>query len=210
MIADKVDVLFPLLNVISLPGYLAEMVTQGVKPGQIQMYQSGYNAQSGDLVSSKVVTFGGPKAGALYNGTVIVANGQTGAFRLPGYQPTDYAEMCNREYQKAGGKKYTATDPNTNSAYGATVGMCTFIRTIARAVEAAGVNPTRKDLANAMENTGEIVVGDDSATFGPGKFTSPNELYQMTWHYPCAKDKIPFDGMCIIPEEDAFPIPTHG
>ena len=44
MIADGVDVLFPLLNVINLPGYLGEMVTQGVKPGQIQMYQSGYNA----------------------------------------------------------------------------------------------------------------------------------------------------------------------
>ena len=40
MIADGVDVIFPLLNVISLPGYLSEMVTQGVKPGQIQFYQS--------------------------------------------------------------------------------------------------------------------------------------------------------------------------
>src|SRR4029453_11455722 len=120
MITDKVDVLFPLLNVISLPGYLNEMVKQGVKPGQIQMYQSGYNAQSGDLVSSKVVTFGGPKAGALYNGTVIVANGATGPFRKPGYKPSEYSEMCNREYQQAGGKTYTAIDPKTNSAYGAT------------------------------------------------------------------------------------------
>ena len=33
MIADGVDVMFPLLNVISLPGYIGEMVTQGVKPG---------------------------------------------------------------------------------------------------------------------------------------------------------------------------------
>lgn len=208
MIADGVDVLFPLLNVISLPGYLNEMVTQGVKAGQIQMYQSGYNAQSGDLVSSKVITFGGAKAGALYNGTVIVANGQTGAFRLPGYKPSAYAEMCNREYQKAGGPKYSAVNPATNSAYGATLGMCTFIRTIARAVESAGVNPTRKDLAAAVEGLGDIVVGDDSNSFGPGKYTSPNELYQMTFHYPCAKDKIPFDGMCIISEKDAFPIPA--
>src|SRR4029078_10911117 len=150
MIADGVNVLFPLLNVISLPASRNEMVTQAVKPGQIQMYQSGYNAQSGDLVSSKVVTFGGAKAGALYNGTVIVANGQTGAFRLPGYKPTAYAEMCNREYQKAGGPKYSAIDPATNSAYGATVVIGTSIRTIARGVESAGVTPTRKELAAAV------------------------------------------------------------
>jgi hypothetical protein len=210
MIADGVDVLFPLLNVISLPGYLNEMVTQDVKPGQIKMYQSGYNAQSGDLVSSKVVTFGGPKAGALYNGTLIVANGATGAFRLPGYQPPEYGEMCNREYQEAGGKKYSAIDPATNSAYGATVGMCTFIRTIARAVEAAGPNPTREDLAAAVEGLGALAVGDEPLSFGPGKYTAPNQLYEMTFHYPCPKDQSPFDGMCITPDGDAFPIPAAG
>ncbi len=143
MIADGVDVLFPLLNVISLPAYLQEMVTQGVKPGEIQMYNSGYNAQSGDLVSSKVIQFGGAKAGALYNGTEIVASGQTGAFRIPGYKPSEFSEMCNREYQEAGGPKYSAVDPDTNSAYGATVGMCAFVRIMARALEAAGPNPTR-------------------------------------------------------------------
>jgi Fe2+ transport system protein FeoA len=210
MITDGVDVLFPLLNVISLPGYLGEMVTQGVKPGQFTMYQSGYNAQSGDLVSSKVVTFGGPKAGALYNGTLIVSNGATGAFRLPGFKPGEYGEMCNREYQAAGGEKYSAIDPASNSAYGATVGMCTFIRTIARAVEAAGVNPTREDLAAAVEGLGALAVGEDPATFGPGKYTAPTQLYEMKFNYPCAKDKSPFDGMCIITEGDAFPIPAAG
>ncbi len=210
MIADGVDVLFPLLNVISLPGYLNEMVTQGVKPGQIQMYQSGYNAQSGDLVSSKILTFGGPEAGALYNGTLIVANGATGAFRLPGFKPDPYGAMCNREYQEAGGPKYSAVDPETNSAYGATTGMCTFIRTIARAAEAAGPNPTREDLAAAMEGLGALAVGEEPLSFGPGKYTAPNQLYEMKFHYPCDPDKIPFDGMCIIPEGDAFPIPTAG
>ena len=81
MIADGVDVLFPLLNVISLPKYLVEMADEGVKPGQIAMYQSDYLAQSGDLVSGKVVEFGGDKAGKLYNGTTIIAGGATG--RVP-------------------------------------------------------------------------------------------------------------------------------
>ena len=117
--------------------------------------------------------------------------------------------MCNREYQEAGGPKYSAVDPETNSAYGATVGMCTFIRIIARAVEAAGPNPTAKDLAAAVEGLGaHRRSAANPASFGPGKYTAPNQLYEMKFHYPCAKDKIPFDGMCIITEGDAFPIPA--
>jgi Periplasmic binding protein len=209
MIADGVNVLFPLLNVINLPAYIEEMVTQGVKPGQVQFYQSGYNAQNGDLVSSKVVTFGGPDAGKLYNGTEIVASGATGAFRLPGFTPNKFSEMCNKEYQAAGGPTYTASDPNTNSAYGATTGSCTFIRLIARAVEAAGPNPTRTELAKAMEGLGAIDTGAEiPGSFAKGKYTAPNSLNKMTYHYPCDPSQKPYDGICILPDGKAFPIPT--
>jgi hypothetical protein len=208
MIADGVDVMFPLLNVISLPGYLSEMATQGVKPGQIQFYNTDYNAQSGDLVSSKVVKFGGEKAGALYNNAEIISSGQTGAFRMPDFEPAEFGEMCNREYQEAGGEKYTADDPETNSAYGATTGTCNFIRIIARAIDAAGPNPTRADLASAVENLGALDGGDVLPSFEPGKYTSPNALYKLRWHYPCAAKDKPFDGICILPERDAFPFPN--
>jgi hypothetical protein len=208
MIADGVDVMFPLLNVISLPGYLSEMATQGVKPGQIQFYNTDYNAQSGDLVSSKVVKFGGEKAGALYNNAEIISSGATGAFRLPDFQPAEFGEMCNREYQAAGGEKYTADDPETNSAYGATVGTCNFLRIIARAIDAAGPNPTRAELASAVENLGALDGGDVLPSFEPGKYTSPNALYKLRWHYPCAAKNKPFDGICILPESDAFPFPS--
>jgi hypothetical protein len=88
--------------------------------------------------------------------------------------------------------------------------MCTFIRVIARAVEAAGPNPTRKDLAAAVEGLGAIDLGGEVGSFGPGKYTAPNQLYQMRFNYPCPKDKIPFDGMCIITEGAGFPIPAGG
>ena len=208
MIADGVDVMFPLLNVISLPGYLSELATQGVKPGQIQFYNTDYNAQSGDLVSSKVVKFGGEKAGALYNNAVIISSGQTGAFRMPDFKPGEFGEMCNREYQEAGGEKYTADDPETNSAYGATTGTCNFIRIIARAIDNAGPNPTRADLANAVENLGALDGAGVPPSFAPGKYTSPNALYKLRWHYPCAAKNKPFDGVCILPESDAFPFPN--
>jgi len=209
MIADGVDVIFPLMNVISMPGYISEMVTQGVQPGDVQFYNTGFNAQSGDLVSSKVIAFGGEEAGALYDGTIIIASGATGTFRLPDFEPSPYSEMCNREYQEAGGDTYTADDPETNSAYGATVGSCTFVRLIARAVDAAGPNPTRADLAAALAGIGAFDQGGEiPGSFGPDKFTAPNQLNKMTFHYPCDEDLIPFDGMCIISEGDAFPFPT--
>ena len=87
--------------------------------------------------------------------------------------------MCNREYQEAGGDSTPPTTPETNSAYGATTGMCTFIRIIARAVEAAGPNPTREDLAAAMEGLGALDIGWRSrAASGPGKYTAPNAAQQ--------------------------------
>ncbi len=208
MIDDGVNVMFPLLNVISLPGYLSEMATQGVKPGQIQFYNTDYNAQSGDLVSSKVVKFGGEKAGALYNNTEIISSGQTGAFRLPNFEPGEFGEMCNREYQQAGGEKYTADDPETNSAYGAVTGTCAFIRIIARAIDDAGPNPTRADLASAVEHLGALDGGDILPSFEPGKYTAPNALYKLRWHYPCPAKDLPYDGICILPEGDAFPFPS--
>jgi hypothetical protein len=209
MITDGVDVLFPLLNVISLPAYIGELVTQGVKPGEMQFYQSSFNAQSGDLVSSKVIAFGGEEAGKLYNKTEMVAPGQTGGFRLPDYAPNEYSEMCNRTYQEAGGDTYEPDDPETNSAYGATVGTCTFIRLIARALDAAGPNPTRADLAAAMENLGAIDLGGVKGSFAPGKYTAPDQLGKSVFNYPCPPNMKPFEhNMCILPEGDLIPIPS--
>jgi hypothetical protein len=211
MIADGVDVLFPLLNVINLPTYIGEMVTQGVQPGDIQMYQSGYQAQSGDLVSSKVIDFSGEEAGRLYNGTVIIDAGNTGAYREPGFEPSEYGEMCNREYQEAGGEKYSPSDPATLSAYGATTGTCSFIRIIARALDAAGPNPTREDIAAAVEGLGGLdAAGDYPGSFGPGKYTAPNVLYKVVFHYPCPDPEDAFgdSGACILPEEGPYPLPT--
>jgi hypothetical protein len=73
----------------------------------------------------------------------------------------------------------------------------------------AGPNPTRQDLAEAVENLG-VIDGDDTIppNFAPGKYTAPNELNRLKWNYPCPPDKKPFDGMCILPEGESFPIPS--
>ena len=118
--------------------------------------------------------------------------------------------MCNREYQEAGGDTSTAQrDPETNSAYGATVGKCTFIRIDraggrSRRAEPDTRGPRGRGRGPRCDRHGD----GDPGSFGPGKYTAPNALNQMKFHYPCPADKIPFDGTCIIPEGDAFPIPA--
>jgi hypothetical protein len=214
MIADGVDVLFPTLNVLSLPGYLKEMAAQGVKPGDVKIYQSGFAAQSGDLVSGKVPELGGPAAGKLYDGTTIIAGGSTGDFRLEGFEPDPFAEMCNREYAEnghpEGGKAYSPTDEATSTKYGATTGICSAIRMIARAIDAAGANPTRDDLVAAMQGLGPIDQGAAvPGSFGTGKYTAPNALYTLTFHYPCPHPTTAKSGSCILPDSEGRALPTE-
>ena len=189
-----------------------EMVTQGVKPGQIQIYQSGYNAQNGDLVSSKVVAFGGAEARqALQRHEDRRGRPDRRVPRCPASQPNEFGEMCNREYQDAGGAEVQRDRTRRRThAYGATVGMCIFVRSIARAIEAAGTEPDAqgpggRDGGPRCDRHRRRVPRQLRAR---ASTPHPTQLNQMTFHYPCPPDKIPFDGMCIIPEGDAFPIPT--
>jgi hypothetical protein len=213
MIADGVDVLFPLLNVVSLPGYMTELANQGVQPGDMAIYQTGYLAQSGDLVSGKVVEFGGEAAGNLYNGATIISSGPTGDFRLDGYEPAPFSVMCNKEYQENGNsdEEFSPTDEATNTKYGALVGMCSDIRMIARAIETAGANPSRDSLAQAMESLGAVDQGgrDRYGSFAEGKYTAPNSLYTNIFHYPCPYETTNKSGACIVVEGDARPLPTE-
>ena len=211
MIADGVDVLFPTLNVLSLPVYLEEMVTQGVQPGDITIYNSDYAAQSGDLISGKVVEFGGDAAGKLYDGTTFISAAATGSYRLDDFEPQPFAEMCNREYQENGNADvvYRPDDEATATRYGATAGVCSVVRTIARAVEAAGPNPSREDLAAAMEGLGAIdQYSRVPGSYGEGKHTAPNALYTTKYHYPCP-DEDATEPSCVIVEGEGRDQPVE-
>jgi hypothetical protein len=59
-----------------------------------------------------------------------------------------------------------------------------------------------------MEGLGALDSGARfPGTFGPGKYTAPNSLNLLRWHYPCDEELLPFDGICILPEGDPFPFP---
>ena len=214
MRAAGVDVFFNVLNVVSAPGYIAEMANQGFEPGDVQFYASDFNAQAGELVSSKMVAFGGETAGNLYNGALIIDDADTGAYRLEGYEPRPFNEMCNDTYgtNNPSGSNHENADRlsgSGSSAYGMVATVCNIMRTALRAIYAAGDNPTRADIYAALANLGPIDSNEMLPfTIRPGKTQAPDAIHTMRFEHPCTKPA-PFgeENICITPIDEYRPAP---
>ncbi len=196
MLEEGVDVLFPGLNVLSLPMFIGEMSSQGFSAGDVQFYNSDFNSQAGDLVSGKVVQFGGDIAGQLYNGTIIVDDAPTGYFRVTEDPVLSFNApinvLCNATYAANSPKGFSHdfwVRGSYDSAYGMTSTVCTEMRMIARAIYDAGPNPTRQDIYDAFANLGPVDLQHMlPATFGPDKFGAPDVVTELVFQYPCPRD----------------------
>lgn len=205
MLDAGVDAMFVPLNVLSLPAYITEMVAQGFQPGEVQFFNSNFNSQAGDLVSSKVSAFGGEEVANMYNDAYLVDGAATGNFQLEGAVVPPLNGLCIETYAKQGGPEYDyfALDGNTPQGMLATV--CSQVRIMARAIYDAGDNPTRADVFTALNNLGPVDTNNNLvATLTPGKYTAFDTLQSMTWSFPCADGFAAFDdnGTCIIPNAD--------
>ncbi len=199
LLDNGVDVLFPGLNVVSLPGYISEMVAQGFQPGDVQFYNSDFNSHAGDLVSSKVVAFGGEEAGNLYNGTIIVDNADTGFIRRPDAELSPLNTMCMRVYEESGGEVHDPFDP-ASSAASMSVGVCSQLRIAFRALYDAGENPSVEDVQAALRNLGPVdTVGMTPASISEGKYAMPDAIHTMEFQYPCPQEGLGFgeENTCI-------------
>ncbi|MYI56852.1 MAG: ABC transporter substrate-binding protein, partial [Acidimicrobiia bacterium] len=184
LIEEDVDVLFPTLNAVSLPGYINEMVTQGFRPGDVQIYNSDFNSQGNEVVADLILTFGGAAAGELYDGTVLLVTTDQGRFRDPGWEPSAFGEMCMREYREysATGEDYDPRDPVETNKYGILALVCSVYRVALRAVYDAGPNPGRADIAAAMENLGPVDLPFMlPASLAPGKWSMGDSLQPVTF-----------------------------
>ncbi len=200
MLSAGVDVMFPTLNVVSLPGFISEMVTQGYQPGEVQFYNSDFNSHAGDLVSSKVVSFGGEAAGLLYDGALIIDDANTGGIREPEQVDLPFADMCHATYQAGGGEVFDPLDVS-GSGYGMTVGVCSSLRIALRAIYDAGENPTRAEVYDAMQNLGPVDLGDMlPGSLAPGKASMPDVIHKMQFRYPCPIEGFGFgdENTCIV------------
>ena len=199
-----VDVVFNVLNAISAPGFVAEMVTQGYEPGDVQFYASDFNAQSVEIVASKIAAFAGDASGRLYDGAVVQSYLDTGAYRLEGYEPRAFNEMCNDTYgaNSASGANHESEDRATGiEAYGMTALVCEIMRIALRAVYDAGDNPTRADIYAALASLGPVDSNDMiPSSIRPGKTNTPDAIHDLVFEYPCTQ-RAPFgdENICLYP-----------
>ena len=207
-----VDVFFNVLNILSAPGFIGEMVARGFEPGDVQFYASDFNSQAGELVASKIVV--GEATGNLYNGALIVDEADTGHYRLEGYEPPVFNEMCNDTYgansaSDANHESAERLSGSGSSAYGMTVSVCVIMRTALRALYDAGDNPTRADVNAALASLGPVDTNEMiPATLTPGKTQMPDVLHTLQFEYPCTKPA-PFgaEQICIYPIDEYRPAP---
>lgn len=90
-------------------------------------------------------------------------------------------------------------DPETSTPYLMVGTVCSMMRVVARAVEAAGPNPSRDDLAASFERLGAIDMNFDTpASFAPGKYTAPNTIYDMVFQFPCKATLPTTAGSCFV------------
>ena len=207
-----VDVVFNMLNAVSLPGFITEMVNQGYEPGDVQFYGSEFNAAGVEIVASKVVAFGGEAAGRLYNGTVVQTVLDTGSYRLDDYRPRVFNEMCNDTYgaHSASGANHESEERATGvDAYGMVALVCEVMRIALRAVYDVGDNPTRADIYATLASLGPVDSLDMiPSSIRPGKTNTPDAMHYVVFEYPC-EQRAPFgvENICVYPITDYRPPP---
>ena len=217
--SEGVDVAFNVLNVISAPFFLTELLAQGFEPGDIQFYASDFNSQAAEIVASKVLQFGGEAVAALYNGARIMDSRDVGAYRLEGYEPRAFNEMCNDlygAYSPSGANHESEDRHDGNSRYGMVGSVCTVLRIALRALYDAGDNPTRADVYETMANMGAVDTNEMiPGSIEPGKTRVPNVIHNLVWEFPCTKPYgLPVPGFedsggtCIYPIDDYRPAPS--
>jgi len=211
-----VDVFFNVLNILTAPPFFNEMANQGFEPGDVQFYASTFNSQANELVSSKIVQFGGAGAGELYNGAVMLDSRDIGGYRLDDYEPKAFNEMCAETYASYSPSRtrhdIESAPGEASAPYGMVTNVCSFLRMTMRAIYDAGDNPTTDDIHSALVNLG-AVDGNEMLpnSIRPDKTTTPDVYRIFQWEFPCTKNYefvVPGspDGICIYPISEFLPI----
>ncbi len=205
LLEEEVDVLFPTLNAISLPAYITEMMAQGFKPGDVTFFNSDFNNQGNEVVNDLILSFGGAAAGELYDGTVLLVTTDQGRFRDPDWEPSAFNEMCMREYREnsPSGESFDPRDPVDTNKYGILGLICSIYRVALRALYDAGPNPSRADIAAALENLGPVDLSYMlPASLAPGKWSMGDALHPVTFRYPCPVEVLASrNNSCLMPSD---------
>lgn len=89
---------------------------------------------------------------------------------------------CRSTYEKGAG---VTLDPTSNDYYNA-LAACDLVKLFTEGLAAAGDNPTRQTFARGIASLGSLdLAGVGSASFGQGKYTSPNAVRIEQAHADC-------------------------
>jgi len=206
MLDAGVDFVFPTLNILSTPGMLTEMSTQGFQPGEVQFMVSNFNSAAGDLVASKAKANTSAEAAALYEGTISYDSAFTGnEWAVEGWVEPRFNDMCSETYAAAGGPTYDYNNPAENTPGSMLTVVCSSVRIMARALYDAGENPTRADVTDALQSLGSVDVNDMGvATNGPGKKGLVDAFQSGTFATECPDPTRAYDenNTCWVPNND--------
>lgn len=206
MVAAEVTAFFNVLNILSAPGYIAEMANQGFEPGSVRFFASDFNSQTAELVAGQIAN--DRAAGELYNGATIFDYRTTGIYRQPNYQPNPMLESCNQLYAEnsPSGASHTWDTPG-DTGYHMVGIVCAIVRVMARALYDAGDNPTADDVRQAINNLGPVDNnGMTPASIRPGKTQMADAIQTLEFVFPC-EQPLPYerrdgDPICITGRND--------
>jgi hypothetical protein len=195
MKSQGVEILFPTLNIVSLPAFVKELAIQSLKP---TIFQSNFNSMGGDLPTDKLVAFGGKEAAAVYNGATIIDWQATGAQRVAGYSADPFGAMCNATYAKGSKVGASFNTKDTPVPFGMVGTVCAIMRIIGRAGFDAGPKVDTASFAKAMGNLGKVDLnGAIPGSITPTKLAVPDEVHTTKVVYPCPTPE--FKEGCVVP-----------
>jgi len=214
MVADGVDVVVPLLDMTSLPWLILEMLAQEMPRPRFVL--SGLDGQGLDAVASRVAEFGGPVAGAYYDGALVVDGSSTGSQRLEGAERRPFDQLCVEAWAAVGGVAVPTVEETLDDVHRTVVEACSLVRWTARAVEAAGPDPSRLAIQVMMASLGPVDVPDMRPTTVDGRRWRTVQVRH--YEHPCghgvgfgASDGclVP-DGPPIVLDRAGVPVPPDG
>ena len=214
MIDDGVDVIVPLVDMTSLPWLVLEMLKQEMPRPQFVL--SGLDGQGLDAVASRVAEFGGPIAGAYYDGALVVDGSATGSQRLDHAERRPFDRLCAETWAEAEDVAVPTIESTTDDVHRTVVEACSLVRWVARAAEAAGPNPSRLALQVSLANVGPVDVPDMRPTTVDGRRWRTVQVRR--YEYPCAHGVgfgasegclVP-DGPPVVLDRAGVPVPPDG
>jgi ABC-type branched-subunit amino acid transport system substrate-binding protein len=149
-----------------------------VQQADSQRYTPQYMTSDFASGGTDIYTVGMP---ASFAGAITYTALRTGEARAGMPEPAHDA-ACRKTYEKASGK---AMD-RTTTEYSLTVTACGILSEFVHGMVAAGVNPTRRLLSNALQAVGSWEVPFSGAgSWSRNKFDAPDVVRRGTWKSDC-------------------------